>query len=144
MSAEWERLADQIRAEMSARGWSQHELAERAGVSERTINRLLNGPRSRLPNVMPQIEHALGWEPGTARRVLYSDTPAVVRHGSELVRFEGLRAEILNDPDWEILPPARQRAILSRLAALEAQIRADLDRAIAEIQEEVDEALHRE
>jgi putative transcriptional regulator len=38
-----ERLANSIRVERDARGWTQAELAARVGVSRKTINTIENG-----------------------------------------------------------------------------------------------------
>lgn len=38
-----ERLANSLRAERDARGWTQAELAARVGVSRKTINTIENG-----------------------------------------------------------------------------------------------------
>jgi putative transcriptional regulator len=38
-----ERLANRLRAERDARGWTQAELAARVGVSRKTINTIENG-----------------------------------------------------------------------------------------------------
>jgi transcriptional regulator with XRE-family HTH domain len=76
MAGEWQQLADHIRAEMSRRGWTQHDLAEAAGIGEKTVNTLLSGrERPRLPRTMPAVEVALGWRPGTARRIVDGEDP---------------------------------------------------------------------
>lgn len=69
---DWPRLADFIRAELRERGWRQIDLAEHAGVTFNSINTLLNGPvPSRWPTkTITGVEHAFGWEPGTARHIL--------------------------------------------------------------------------
>lgn len=67
----WKRLADYARSELGRRNWTQRDLAREAGVSERTISDILSGrPRPWMPRRMPQIEASLGWEPGTARRII--------------------------------------------------------------------------
>lgn len=38
-----ERLANKLKEERTARGWTQAELAERIGVSRKTINTVENG-----------------------------------------------------------------------------------------------------
>jgi putative transcriptional regulator len=38
-----ERLANSLRAERDARGWTQADLAARVGVSRKTINTIENG-----------------------------------------------------------------------------------------------------
>jgi transcriptional regulator with XRE-family HTH domain len=74
----WTRLADYIRHDLARREWSQSDLATRAGVGSRTVTRLLSAERgARLPRTLPAIEQALGWPPGTARRILEGRTPAI-------------------------------------------------------------------
>lgn len=67
---DYERLADYLRVELSARHWSQSDLAREADVSLRTVNRIVNGRIRRTPGSMGRIESALGWTPGTARRIV--------------------------------------------------------------------------
>lgn len=76
---DWQRLADVIRGELAKRGWTQQDLADRAGIDIKTVSLLLNAhPRSRLPRTIPQIEAALNWEPGSARAVLEGGEPTQV------------------------------------------------------------------
>lgn len=76
MTTDWQRLADYLRAELARLGWTQRDLAEHSGASERTINRLLAAEdRTYLPHSVPSIEQAIGWPPGTARRVLEGAEP---------------------------------------------------------------------
>jgi transcriptional regulator with XRE-family HTH domain len=47
------------------KGWTQAELAERAGVTRATVNRLENGrPQSIDLNVLEKLGKALGVSPG--------------------------------------------------------------------------------
>lgn len=68
----WELLADLVRAARDMLGMSsQGQLAEAAGVAVGTVQRLEGGkPYPRLPNRTPAIERALGWPPGTVRRIV--------------------------------------------------------------------------
>jgi len=67
----WQALADHIAAEMARRGWTQRDLAEAAGVGTRAVWELLKArPKKRVPRVLAAVEVALGWEPGTGRRIL--------------------------------------------------------------------------
>lgn len=64
-------MADHLRHELTARGWTQRELADRAGMGEKTVNDLLSGrERRRIPNTVPKVEQALGWQPGRIRALL--------------------------------------------------------------------------
>ena len=68
----WELLADMVKAARDVLGMSsQSQLADAAGVAVGTVQRLEGGkPYPRLPNRTPAIERALGWPPGTARKIV--------------------------------------------------------------------------
>lgn len=68
----WELLADLVRAARDVLGMtSQGQLADAAKVAVGTVQRLEGGkPYPRLPNRTPAIERALGWPPGTARKII--------------------------------------------------------------------------
>lgn len=66
------RLADEVRAHRSAKGMSQADLAAEAGVACSTIQNLEGRMvYTRLPNKIGLVERALGWEPGTAKRIVF-------------------------------------------------------------------------
>lgn len=72
----WRQLADEIRAARDARGLTQAELAQEAGVGLRTLQDLEAGiTRGRMPRLLPRIERSLGWRPGSARLVLEGGQP---------------------------------------------------------------------
>lgn len=74
--ADWTRLADHVRAARLAQGMTQAELADAAGIGFTTVQLLERGtPRTRLPNTIGAVELALGWAPGSARRVLEGGSP---------------------------------------------------------------------
>lgn len=77
VNADWRRLADYVRNARVAQGFgSQMQLAEAAGVSEGSVRSIESGKtHTRMPVVMPKIENALGWAPGTARRLLEGEDP---------------------------------------------------------------------
>lgn len=72
VSGNWRRLADYVRSARVQKGLSsQALLAEAAGVSEGSVRSLESGKSyTRMPVVVPAIERALGWPPGTARRLV--------------------------------------------------------------------------
>lgn len=87
----WARLAELIRAEMPAAGYSTvGQLARRAGVSRRTVEDLLAGKRTRYKDdTLYGLETALGWEhePSSVQRVVEGGKPIRVKdHG--LARVE--------------------------------------------------------
>ena len=64
------RLADLIRDERNKRGWSQSELARRAGVSPSVVNRLESGKRVGHADTIARVAAALGLNPNTVQSVL--------------------------------------------------------------------------
>lgn len=73
MGRDWQVLADYLDAEMARHRWSsQMEFASAAGVGLRMIYELLAGhERERMPYKIGRVEYAVGWPPGTARRIVY-------------------------------------------------------------------------
>lgn len=47
---------------LSSKGWSQHELAKRAGIKQATVSRLLTGERQGEPETWQRLLNALGLE----------------------------------------------------------------------------------
>lgn len=75
-SLQWVRLATAIRAAREARGLTQLDLAERAGVSEGSVQNLESGkPRNRMPQTLTKIEPLLGWATGSGRLILDGGNP---------------------------------------------------------------------
>lgn len=113
--SDWQRLADYLRSAMDQRQMrSQRDLADAAGVSPRTVGDLLRGvERKWIPTTMPAIERAVGWSPGTARRILDGAEPDPPEPDADVLAREFMQA-------WERLPrPARAR-LLARLAIAQA------------------------
>lgn len=108
----WERLADLVRAARDALGLtSQAQLATAAGVAVGTVQRLEGGkPFPRLPNRTPAIERALGWPPGTARRIVEGEI-AEAPGGAVNVAQESLEfARSMDAADEEIYRAALEMA----------------------------------
>lgn len=75
-SRDWKHLADTIEAARETRNLTQVALAEKAGVSESTIQNLESGrERTRVPASLYRVERALGWAPGSGERVLEGGDP---------------------------------------------------------------------
>lgn len=73
---QWPRLATAIRAAREARGLTQPQLAELAGVSEGSVQNLESGKaRNRMPQTLAKIEPHLGWATGSGRAVLDGGDP---------------------------------------------------------------------
>ena len=73
---QWARLATAIRAAREARGLTQVDLAERAGISEGSVQNLESGaPRTRMPQSLAKVEPHLGWAAGSGRAILHGGEP---------------------------------------------------------------------
>lgn len=72
----WRRLAEQIRAEMPARYETVAQLARAAQLSPRTIEELIAGRKTHYrDSTLYGVDTALGWEPGSALRVVQGGKP---------------------------------------------------------------------
>lgn len=70
----WGALRDHVKSARAKLRMNQRELAEAAGVSFSTIQSIERAePHTRIPDSVPKIELALGWEPGTGRRLVEGD-----------------------------------------------------------------------
>lgn len=64
MEQNWKHVAEALRASRLLRGWTQEELAQRAGTSRVTIQTLEYGiPRKKISRALRDVTKALGWEP---------------------------------------------------------------------------------
>jgi transcriptional regulator with XRE-family HTH domain len=73
---QWAKLATAIRAAREARGLTQPQLADLAGISEGSVQNLESGkPRSRMPQTLAKVEAHLGWQAGSGRAVLDGGEP---------------------------------------------------------------------
>jgi transcriptional regulator with XRE-family HTH domain len=75
MPFDYTHLAREIRQARAELDLSQVELAERAGVSEKTIKNLEKGEFTRWPHSIDAVERALGKPEGWARAVARGQTP---------------------------------------------------------------------
>jgi transcriptional regulator with XRE-family HTH domain len=71
MTRDWPGLAAAIKHRRAILGLTQLQLATAAGVTSTTVRNLEGGREpSRIPSSIHAIEHALGWETGSARAIL--------------------------------------------------------------------------
>lgn len=107
----WARVGEAIKTERRRLGYrTQHDLAARAGVSQRTISRLESGTRVSDGNIAA-VEAALGWEPGTVDGLARGR--AVQREVDEhLAALHGL---------WPRLDVAARRALVAAARVLSAR-----------------------
>lgn len=68
----WARLGQELKNARTARGLSQAEVAELAGVSTASVQTAEAGtvPKARMPYTLPRIAKALGWPTGSVDAVL--------------------------------------------------------------------------
>ncbi|MGW6223658.1 helix-turn-helix domain-containing protein [Streptomyces olivaceus] len=98
---QWGKLGAAIKAAREARGLRQIDLAERAGVSEGTVQNLEGGePRSRMPQSLAKVEPHIGWAAGSGLAVLRGGEPTLVPVVHEATATLGRG----NDPLREKLP----------------------------------------
>ncbi|MEV5261791.1 helix-turn-helix domain-containing protein [Streptomyces anulatus] len=73
----WARLGHALRSAREARGCTQAELGELAGVSGRSVQDAEAGtvPKSRMPYTLGRIAAALGWPEGAVDAVLDGAAP---------------------------------------------------------------------
>jgi transcriptional regulator with XRE-family HTH domain len=80
---QWAKLAAAIRAAREARGLTQSQLAELAGISEGSVQNLESGnPRSRMPQTLVKVEPHLGWAAGSGRIILDGGEPIAAPSGA--------------------------------------------------------------
>ncbi|MFJ5728762.1 helix-turn-helix domain-containing protein [Streptomyces paradoxus] len=86
----WVKLGRTIRQHREEAGLSRRALAEKAGVSEKSIQVAEEGrvPRGRMPQSLSRIEEALGWAPGSSIAILKGQTWARFSIREESVRLE--------------------------------------------------------
>lgn len=74
----WGKLGAAIKAAREARGLRQIDLAERAGISEGSVQNLEGGePRSRMPQSLAKVEPHLGWTAGSGLAILRGGEPTL-------------------------------------------------------------------
>ena len=82
MTRDWAKLASAIKAAREARGLTQIDLAERAGISEGTIQNLESPePRRRIPPSLAKVEPHIGWAAGSGLAILEGGDPILAPVG---------------------------------------------------------------
>ncbi len=77
--AAWRRLSELIRSQRGRLGWTQAELAQRAGVSTKSVATAESGnPPTRTPPTLNRVARALGWADGSIDAVLAGGEPITV------------------------------------------------------------------
>lgn len=112
----WDRLAHLIGAERGRRRWSVHDLASRAGLSERTIEYMESGTRRRYrDSTLGAIEDALSWKPGTISRILSGN------HTGQEVDSDAMLDRVVTR--WPYLTDDERRAVVDLLETFTQQRR---------------------
>jgi transcriptional regulator with XRE-family HTH domain len=102
----WVKLGRTIRQHREEAGLSRRALAEKAGVSEKSIQVAEEGrvPRGRMPQSLSRIEEALGWGAGSSIAILKGQTWARFSIREEEVRLEEVgQSSAKGLPDQESL-----------------------------------------
>lgn len=80
----WSKLAEAVRVAREARGLTQKDLADLAGISESSVQNLEKGySRSRIPPSIAKIEPVLGWAEGSGMAILRGGAPAPDTEGRD-------------------------------------------------------------
>lgn len=98
MNRDWDVLGRAIKARREELGLTtQQALADAAGVTRQSVQSLESGKqRSRMPATIPAIEKSLGWEPGSAARIL-SGEAASPQNGATGRLAEGMPARVAQE-----------------------------------------------
>lgn len=108
-----ETIGDWLLRELEDRGWSQSELARRAGIGNATLSRIISGTRDAGPDVARAIAQALGETPEKIYRLAGLLPPPLSPQDAELEAAVQEIAETLSRlPDG----PIREQAMASLLA----------------------------
>ncbi|MFU0241703.1 helix-turn-helix domain-containing protein [Streptomyces scabiei] len=120
----WRRLGRALREARERRGWSQEELATKAGVSKGAVQGAEAGrvPKTRMPQTLSPIARALGWPAGSIEMVLGGGEPPGGWHD--------VRVEIADEEVSSIMANAMVRSIDG---ATGAEIRQATELALAEL-----------
>lgn len=106
MNSGWQRLGERVAAARGVRRWSTRDLADAADLSLRTIQAIEAGTSHGFsPVTIGRIEDALGWQPGSVRRIVEGMEP----RPSDDPKLERLRQM------WDQLTD-EQRAVLIAIA----------------------------
>lgn len=119
-------LATLITKARKTRGWTQDELADRAGVSRWTVMRWENGSVEGKPGHLAAVADALGIAPVEAFRAIgwltEDQAPKPARSTTpDFEQVQALAAALLAEYDDDNTPDERRIAIRTLLNALVAQ-----------------------
>lgn len=109
---DWARLGHFLKARRLILGLTQGDLAGKAGVSLGTVANIESGKtHGRLPHKLPLIEALLGWEPGSAARVLDGGSPVEIGAAITVRPIAPeVKADLLKhvDGSGQLSPPVRR------------------------------------
>lgn len=70
------KLAEEVKARIQSKGWSQTTIAARGGPSTTSLTKITSGKGNLSPKMLAQIDAGMEWEPGRAARTLAGETTA--------------------------------------------------------------------
>jgi len=126
-------LEEWLLEQIEERGWTQAELARRAGLAQSTLNRIINETRQLGPDAALAIARALGERPETVYRLAGLLPPAPVADDELKLMVQEIAEILAGLPDG----PIRNEAMAGLLAiARDARERAkERERVEVESQE---------
>jgi transcriptional regulator with XRE-family HTH domain len=107
---DWRRLADYVvarRVELGMR--DRRALAAATGITDRTLAKLEHGQRV-SPSTLGVIENALGWSPGSGRRLLAGGEPSLAAAAAESEYDDPTLRHLASTPG---LPPDVVRGLIA-------------------------------
>jgi transcriptional regulator with XRE-family HTH domain len=79
---DWGRLARYVRERREDLGFTQEDVATKGGPSTATLRLIENGTQETYrQKSLRQLEAALGWEPGSVRKILDGGEPVIAGRG---------------------------------------------------------------
>ncbi|GAB4677632.1 helix-turn-helix domain-containing protein [Mycobacterium avium] len=131
----WDRLANYVQEFRAMRGMSQKAVAANGGPSDTTLGKIEAGawrPKRGVDRTLEKLDRGLGWEPGSASRVLAGGEPTIRADTARLARLLRAKAKPLEDrtPDEQELV---ERSEQERRRASEAVQRSMAEEALAEL-----------
>lgn len=106
-AAAWAHLGERIRMRRTAKGWTQEDLADEAGVSTNTIGNLESGKRGRLLT-LPKIARALDWSEDSCMFVLEGREPVIEVRESDDDTLRIPRPADVTDIEWAAITEKMQ------------------------------------
>lgn len=127
MADDRQRLAKFVRERRTALGLSQEQVAAAGGPSSATQRKIENGHHGSYPATQRRLETALGWEHGSARRILDGGDP--VPAPPAVTAAAGVAAATASAAGTAVVTDAQSRigqAIADKVFAIEDEVWAEI------------------